>query len=153
MATTTRAVSINAAFLQEIKEDNRDLHQITADATDSLDRPVEIIPLVKLLGQLRDQLALHFSLEEAYGYFEDAVDAAPHLSAKADELRGEHKTLFEHICKLVEEGERRLYRETPAKHEDVAEQLGQFLAQLREHENRENELIIQALEDDIGVGD
>jgi hypothetical protein len=42
--------------------------------------------LVNLLEALCDQSALHFSLEEAYGYFEDANHVAPQLGEQAETL-------------------------------------------------------------------
>ena len=40
MSTTlTATVAINAAFLQEIKEDNRELHQLLHQANELLSRP------------------------------------------------------------------------------------------------------------------
>ncbi|MCL6481793.1 MAG: hypothetical protein K6U02_08700 [Firmicutes bacterium] len=71
MATVvqTGTVTINAAFLQEIKEVNQDLWALLAELRHRCQRP--LAPgacrwLLDRLCQLRDQLALHFSLEEAY---------------------------------------------------------------------------------------
>ena len=77
MAIAMRTVSINPAFLREIKDDHHELRQLMHHTSAMLDHsgPEEIdYPrLVELLTKLRDQLAMHFSLEEAYGYFEDAI--------------------------------------------------------------------------------
>jgi len=40
--------------------------------------------LVDWLSELRDQLALHFALEEAYGYFDEPLHVAPQLAEKAN---------------------------------------------------------------------
>ena len=37
---------------------------------------------------------MHFALEDAYGYFEDAVAEAPRLSDMAEQLHSEHDGLF-----------------------------------------------------------
>ena len=88
MVTAQRTLTINAAFLQEIKEDNRELRQLLDDCAALLSRPhqagVELRRVSQLFGKLRDQLAMHFSLEEAYGYFDDAIDVAPRLSRQAE---------------------------------------------------------------------
>jgi hypothetical protein len=99
-------------------------------------------------------LALHFSLEEAYGYFEDPIDVAPQLSRAANRLRAEHQELYLDLCNLVERSERMFYDE---QHAALALWLGpeflDFDSRLRSHEERENGLIVEAYDGDIGVGD
>ncbi len=118
MVTAQRTLTINAAFLLEIKEDNRELRQLLDDCAALLARPhgagVELRRAAQLLGNLRDQLAMHFSLEEAYGYFDDAIDVAPRLSRQAEALRSQHPRLFVALCDLVEEAEQLLYHERAA---------------------------------------
>ncbi|MBW3596714.1 MAG: hemerythrin domain-containing protein [Planctomycetes bacterium] len=157
MAVVTGTLSVNAAFLREIKEDNRRLHELW-DETERLlaSSPQEPSPrqVAEALGTLRDQLALHFSLEEAYGYFEDALDVAPRLSERAEELRSQHGALFLELCGIVERAEQWLYHETardvlPA----ISRRYRRFLHALKEHETRETAMIMEALNDDVGVGD
>ena len=82
-ATATSTVSVNAAFFQEIKEVNQELWQTLAQVREVCQRPqaarIDCRGFAMLLGELRDQLALHFALEEAYGYFEDPAYVAPHF--------------------------------------------------------------------------
>jgi hemerythrin-like domain-containing protein len=158
MATTTRSVTINAAFLQEIKEDNQELKQLLAICGQLFSRRpgkrLEPRATVDLLSRLRDQLALHFALEEAYGYFEDALEVAPRLSQWADSLRNEHGELFLEICDLEEQAERWLYHESPSDGQRrLAARYRQFEARFRAHESKENDFILQSLNLDIGVGD
>jgi len=67
-ANTTRTVTVNAAFLQEIKEVNQDLWRLLADVRRMCDTPATIDSAPRrffgLVEELRDQLALHFALEE-----------------------------------------------------------------------------------------
>jgi chaperonin GroEL (HSP60 family) len=151
-------VTVNAAFLQEIKEDDRHLHHllelVAAEVNDGRITAGRLRRLVGLLDKLRDRLAMHFSLEEAYGYFEDAVSVAPHLSQEAETLRAEHQTLFVSVCDILEDAEQSLYHEKPyAATRGILVDLSDFLEEFRGHESRENELIVQALDDDLGVGD
>jgi hypothetical protein len=150
-------VTVNAAFLQEIKEVNQELWSLLADLRHRCQRPIapaQCRLLIDNLCQLRDQLAMHFSLEEAYGYFEEPVHVAPQLGRQADQLRAEHKDLYLDFCDLVDRAERMFYDE---QHAALALWLGpQFLEfdqRLRSHEERENELICEAYDADIGVGD
>jgi hypothetical protein len=68
--------------------------------------------LADLLGRVRDQLAMHFALEEAYGYFEEPLSVAPRLSSQADALRNQHGDLYLAICELVDQAQRRAYHES-----------------------------------------
>ena len=97
----------NVAFLQEIKEDNQRLRDLLRDAAQilSLPRHVRKLDLVKLLRELCDQLAMHFALENALGYLDDALEIAPRLSRRAKALRNEHDALFADFCEIVDEAE------------------------------------------------
>ena len=115
---------------------------------------IDIKRLAAQLGKLRDQLAMHFALEEAYGYFDDAIDVAPRLSRQAKTLKDQHPTLFLTLCAVVEQAEQLLYRETTdaiAKrlHRDFAD----FHARLQQHEAQEDALIMQEVNEEIGGGD
>lgn len=154
--TTTRRLSVNAAFLKDIKDDNRDL-KILLDRIRPLAEHQQTATnhwseLTGLFTDLCDQLALHFSLEEAYGYFDEAIMTAPELSASAELLRGQHANLFEQIRHLADRAS--------AVSPDAAEKVGHMLAEfarfqqaLEKHEEAELKLILDALDDDIGVGD
>ncbi len=158
MTIVTGTVTVNAAFLQELKEDNRELRGLLEQAAAFLeswrDDRATLRRLDELLADLRDQLAMHFSLEEAFGYFEDALEVAPRLCELADTLRAEHGVLFDEICTLAEEAEQLFYRETTARTiRHIVFAFADFQHRFSHHESRENELILQALHDDIGVGD
>jgi hypothetical protein len=155
--TLTGTVTVNAAFLEEIKEVNQELWELLGELRHRCQRPVAPAQgrhLIDKMCRLRDQLALHFSLEEAYGYFDDPVDVAPQLSTQAQRLRAEHKELYTDLCDLVDRAERMYYDEQYA---ELALWIGpEFLAfdeRLREHESLEMDLITEAYSGDIGVGD
>jgi hypothetical protein len=158
MAIAQRTVSINPAFLQEIKEDHHELRQLMHHTSAMLGRSgpteIEFPRLVDMFGKLRDQLAMHFSLEEAYGYYEDAITAAPHLSRRAECLRSQHAVLFGDLCRLADSTEQLLYHEQPAEAlARLADDYRRFSVRFHEHESQECDLIQEALNDDIGTGD
>lgn len=158
MSLATRTISINPAFLQEIKEDHHELRQLMHHTSAMLNRPrwmaTELDRLTELCTKLRDQLAMHFSLEEAYGYFEDAVSAAPHLSRRAEQLRGEHYTLFSQFCQLTELAEALRYEgQDEATLGRLVDGYRDFAMRLYEHEANETELILAAFNEDLGAGD
>ena len=105
-STQTKQLSVNAAFLKEIKDDNQQLKLLWDRLREAISHSELALnhwpELIQLMSDLRDQLALHFSLEEAYGYFDDAIDVAPQLSLNAEKLRGQHRDLFETACDLAD---------------------------------------------------
>ncbi len=158
MAISSRTIVLNAAFLQEIKEDDVMLRQLLQQVRVRfsegrwLDHPAR--DTWQLLEQLRDQLATHFTLEEACGYLETSLEEAPELSCKAAQLRNEHGPLFLQICEICElcaqgihtrSGRRWLGR--------VAMRFWQFDVRFRKHEQQEEALILEAFHQDTGVGD
>ncbi len=153
---TTRGLSVNAAFLKDIKDDNRELKHLLDRLTPMTGHPEIAVnhwdEIVQVLSDLRDQLAFHFSLEEAYGYFDQAVETEPQLSVTAGLLRSEHTELFELARSLAEQ--------VAELSSDEIESIAKFLKKLKKfrnqferHEEAELELILDALSEDIGVGD
>jgi hypothetical protein len=155
--TSTATVTVNPAFLQEIKEVNQELWQSFADLRQRCSRPIATgmcRHLVDWLSELRDQLALHFALEEAYGYFDEPLHVAPQLAEKAESIRCEHQELYIEFSELVDRAERMFFAgQTAALAVWIGPRFLDFDARIRDHEERENELICDAFESDIGVGD
>lgn len=154
--TLQSGLTINAAFLKEIKDDNRQLKTLW-------DRAGELVAhrqvasnhyseLVGLIEQLCDQLAIHFSLEEAYGYFDDAVDVAPHRSVEAQRLRAQHPGLFTQIQALSDQVAR-IDRADLEKLAKWIERFDVFQCKFQLHEEAELNLILDSFDDDLGVGD
>jgi iron-sulfur cluster repair protein YtfE (RIC family) len=157
-AIPTKTVTVNAAFLQEIKEVNQDLWRLLADVRRMCDSPATIDSAPRrffgLVEELRDQLALHFALEEAYGYFENPIEVAPRLCRQANELRAEHHELYLLIVDFTEASELLTHPERVIGTVlTVVKQFQEFDERLKRHETRENELIMEQYGDDIGVGD
>lgn len=160
MTTVTATVTVNAAFFQEVKEDNRALRELL-DAVRGVfagrewsHDAVQRRSACALLAQLRDQLAMHFALEEAYGYFDQPMQVAPRLCHQADTLRSQHGELYLSITSLADDAETLLaHHQSPAALRSISERFGAFDERLARHETEENDLIQEALEQDIGVGD
>lgn len=157
-ADTTTTLAVNAAFLQEIKEVNQQLWELVAELRGLCSDPLAIRARSwdahEMLNQLRDQLALHFALEEAYGYFEGAVSVEPRLSHRAAELRSQHRTLYRFAADIAEQAE--TLRRHGAPLDGVCRLIHNFQMfdqDFQDHEAWENELIQAEFDDDIGVGD
>ena len=155
-ATAAAPQTLNAAFLQEIKEDNKRLRELMSSVAQALSLPrhVRALDLVRTLNDLCDQLAMHFALENALGYLDDALEIAPRLSRRARALRSEHDALFEDFRAIVDEAEKLLNHTHPRRHVTrVAVMFFDFQARFQAHEAHESELILEAFDDDVGVGD
>ena len=157
MSVLLRTVTVNAAFLREIKEDSLELRRLLAQLREAAGgyslSAAPRLPL-PLLEEVRDQLALHFSLEEAYGYFDDPVAVAPQLGHWAETLRGQHADLFREFVDLVEAAEMLRRHEAGASNAaSIAARCRLFLDRLERHEAAENDLLMEAFAADIGVGD
>ncbi len=157
MATTTGTVAVNAAFLQEIKQDNHELRATLASLAPVADgNPLflDARQIVEGFARLRDQLAVHFALEESYGYFDEALSFNPRLSHQADVLRHQHSGLYLEICQLVERAEQCLYHEPGSTSlRQLANEFGSFHGRFQQHERQENSLILEAFDEEIGAGD
>lgn len=158
MAIITTTVTVNPAFLQEIKEDNRRLRELFCELEILCARDrwtaARRRKLAALLEQLSHQLAMHFTLEEGLGYFDDPIAAAPRLCRAAEVLRAEHEELLAIARLLAEESSQLGAVHSPSQRaHEIAEQFRVFHDRVRDHEARENELILEALDDDLGVGD
>ena len=150
------SLTVNAAFLKEIKEDNRQLKSLWDHLIPMLSHHETAKnhwpELIAGFAELRDQLAMHFSLEEAYGYFDDAVDIAPHLSLTAESLKSQHSGLFAQIrdlADLILE----LNSESVEHIKRLIRRFESFRSNFEVHEESELRLILQTFDDDLGVGD
>ena len=89
-------LTVNAPFFQEIKDDHQQLQKLIADLDELIENRLVLSDhprqFLELIDQLVDQLALHFTLEEAYGYFEHALEEAPRFHDQAVTARPAQRT-------------------------------------------------------------
>lgn len=144
-------VTINAAFLQEVKEAYSELwqkvHTMKSAAQNGLPLSVELNQWVVHLTELRSQLATEFSLEETYGYVTRA--ARPFSSTTVDPAltRGQHAELYLQLSEICEQVEEAQYRGTIMRDFAVfANSFSAFVNSLLEHERFEARLI------ELGMG-
>lgn len=157
-STSTRTLTVNPAFLQEIKEVNEDLWSTLTKVRSAFDDPEKLREnphaLINMVGDLRDQLALHFALEEAFGYFEDPLEVAPRFSEQAISLRDEHSALYLEVCRICELAERlSIDQDTTGLEQQLTREFQSFDQRLHKHESAESDLILAAYDDDFGGGD
>ena len=149
---TTNTLVVNPAFLQEIKDSNPDLwetiHQLRQVCHDEDAEPaLQSRRLTRLLDDLRDRLALQFSLEESYGYIAVPEYASEVLTELANRAQAQHGILYLQLSDLAEQAEELQYRGVePTQLRVLIGRTCEFDAELREHEEAENELIQRSLE-------
>jgi hypothetical protein len=152
-------VTINVAFLQEIKTDFgfRDLLNQTYVRLKPHDPDEVVSPNVaaNLLSELLDELETYFALEEFYGYFGESTVNNPCVSKKAVDLRSEHETLFLRLSDLVEKAQQIVYHEAgpDLTMDEIADGFEQLCMDLADHEQAEMDLMMRLCNEDIGVGD
>lgn len=158
MLTTTQTVTVNAAFLQEIKDDDIYLKTLMSKLleTCTMKTAVDIDSheLASFLEELRDQVAMHFSLEEAYGYFDCPVSVSPRFSETAVMLRGQHSTLYEEIASLAEYAAEvvgtRSWQKQISRTKNILGRMRDFHGQMSRHEAAEDEMLLESFNVDIG---
>jgi hypothetical protein len=155
--TAVSTVTVNAAFLQEIKDVHEELWQLLANVRELCSSSWMVRQhtgqFTDMLIDLRDQLALHFALEEAYGYFEDPVYAPPFVAEKAEQLRAQHRHLYLLASELAEAAEQWQFDgNLAAIVNGLPSQFAQLDSELLTHEACEIELI-QSQFVELGTGD
>ncbi len=152
----SKKFTINAAFFQEIKDDHLQLQDLLNRLRDLSEHrqslPNHACAFTDNIFRLCDQLALHFSLEEAYGYIEDIIETSPHLHVRTSLLRDEHTQLFVMIRDLAD---RAAARPKGATNElmQLAEEFVEFDHAFKAHEAAEVKMIMTAMNQDEGCGD
>lgn len=153
-----RTVTVNAAFLQEIKEVNTELWERIASLRQFCAAPISMRAacqqLVEDLEGLRDLLGLQFSLEESYGYFDSPADVQLSFCARAKSLREEHSHLYESLLSICDEADALLRCGKLAELTLlIPVAFDRFFNELESHERRECSLIVDMAYTDLGVGD
>lgn len=145
-STVTKTLTVNPAFLQEIKDSNPDLwdtvHQLRQTCECDEEPAATARQLARLLDTLRDHLALQFSLEESYGYLEVQHQPSGAICQLAARTHSQHCALYLQLTDLAEQAEELQYRGVePSQLRKLVQSAKDFDAELRLHEQTENELI------------
>lgn len=148
-------LTLNTAFLQEIKEDNVEFRKLLEDVLVEFSQKhlPAAKPAAERLANLRDALESYFALEEFYGYFKSSRTANLAVSQRADKLRLEHQSLFVQLCDLVDKAEQIVYRESAVTLDEVAAGVRQFYRDIQDHEQREMRLMMDLHNQVLGGGD
>lgn len=146
VASKAKTTIVNAAFLQEVKDSNlplwsvlRGLREMRLGETDAAELSRQ---LVNNLEELRDSIALEFSLEETYGFIDGAVGSAGLGIHDASVAKVQHRELYLQLHELCEKVEEAQYRGTIGRDlKTYLEEFANFDVAFQAHEEFESELI------------
>lgn len=109
----------------------------------------EVTPkLYARLLMVQQHLTEHFRFEEQNGYMEAVRKRAPHLERVIQHLLKEHRQLAESLDALIAKTEEGKGQDTP-----LLEEIREWIERVRQHESRENLLVEDAYNLDIGAED
>jgi chromosome segregation ATPase len=107
-----------------------------------------VLDLCDRLGAVRDHVANHFRLEEQNGYMDVVAKRQPRLNRAIRQLAEEHAGLLQSLDDIIAEAIR-----TTAVDDRLRKRITTWLESVHNHEDRENRLIEDAFELDIGTND
>jgi len=147
---------------REIAQWMREEHAAVEELADKIGARVAAIPRVGLAAWISEtaahleafyrHLCRHFELEQEGGYLEAVTDRSPALSPDVDRLRHEH----DEIDRILTAIHRDLVAATEQDRiitEDCCCRLQNLLRYLRDHEEREDLMMISAFTNDLGTKD
>jgi hypothetical protein len=114
-------------------------------------RTASIDQVAELLGQLGDTLIKHFTLEEAGGYYGDALLRAPQLLSRANDLLAQHPKMARKAQRLVEIAP--LGAAARSWRDETQMRFDAFVRELLDHERGEDCLIQEAYSRDVEASD
>jgi hypothetical protein len=145
--TATRAV--NPAFLQEIKDSNPDLWGTLREVRSFCESPPQAAldrrglgRFVHLLNELRDLLALQFSLEESYGYLDCQVGVSLEMDDRVRTAIEQHRLIYLTLNDLCDAAEDMQYRGVLMRQaRSLFSEVSIFIVFLQSHEQLESDII------------
>lgn len=135
-------------YIQHLEAEHRRLHGMIRQVRSTVihsggaDPDATAADVIRVLRRIRDELARHFTEEEAGGCMDEAVSRCPHLSSDVQRVEAEHPELLARLDALIVEA---------ADVENSVRQRIEFEAtfdnwcrQIHAHEAAENNILRQA---------
>lgn len=140
---------IEHQLYEEIRREHEHLRELLGGLHQTLSGRAEAAGTAsEMMSSLQQHVQEHFNEEEEGGFFHEVVCQAPRLSDRTESLKSEHVALAATVAELVEaaENERDLCTALERRFHD-------FSKSLMQHEGKENDLLLDAYELDIGRAD
>ena len=128
---------------EQILSQHREIHGLA----DGVKSAADLVELLHRLQEFRSAIVPHFTEEEAPdGFFEVVRDRAGRHRETVSRLEAEHKVFLRDLDALAERARTCLAGPVAA----ILAEAGELAGRLRDHETRENELLLDALYVDLG---
>jgi hemerythrin-like domain-containing protein len=143
----------------EVAKWMREEHQAVGELAQHLRDQVGVVPRVGLkrwldattthLSEFRGHLSKHFGLEETGGYLEAVTQQSPALSPEVLRLQHEHDEIGR-ILDSIHGELANITENDPLLIEDFCSRVQNLLRYIKDHEEREDLMIISVFTDDMG---
>jgi len=149
--------AVGASIVKEIRDEHRACMQLLSEVEECLDSPPDdpagwISDLKQKLTELTAALDEHFTGEEAGPVFRKLPIQHPRLAGPLKQLEEEHATMRSELKTVLDKADE-LSQPEVFELRELNARVQLFVARLRRHEAAENEIVIQAYWDEVGVGD
>jgi hemerythrin-like domain-containing protein len=144
---------------REIAQWMREEHAVVQDLTQRLRDRVAIIPRTGLkpwmaetcaqLDRFRVHLRKHFDLEETDGYLEAVLRESPRLASQVDRLRHEHDEITR-ILDWIQQEAGTVTDQDAILIEDCRCRAQNLLRYIKDHEEREDLIVMSVFTNDLG---
>jgi hypothetical protein len=141
-------------ILGHVLAEHRDLFNLmlsvrSAFATAEPPTPDRRAAVLAYLHQLRQHLAEHFAQEEQGGFLEESVARMPRLSAAVRSILGQHPSLLAELDGVIRELDATPAAAASWNRADRAFEV--FSAHMTAHERRENAVVQEGYNEDLGL--
>lgn len=148
-------------ILGHILHEHRELHGLLRATREAITPPSGGAPaasrqngcerITQALCELRNHLAEHFQQEEEGGFLEESLARLPRLAAEAGHVLAEHPALLDEVDRLIKQSSG---GDIPATGwATLCRDVDQFATRLLDHERRENRVVQQGYNEDLGLAD
>ncbi len=105
------------------------------------------------LTKLSRTMRAHFEAEEQEPLFRDLPATQPQFAERLARLESEHRQMLEELDAVMAKANNLLHKDRIYEQREVNGLVQLLIAKIRRHEAEENEILIEAHWDEVGVGD
>jgi len=137
--------------IQSLGAEHAILGQLVQRVTEIVEQPPTDVDLLVLLSTLEDLAAhcgKHMALEEQDGYLSNVVQRMPNSSHTVEAVLAEHDTLRNELADVI-----KALRAGSDAIDEIVARVRHWTVAMENHETRENQLVQEAFDSDLGGGD
>ena len=146
-----------ADIVDETLEEHRGCMRVVAEVEECVDRQPDregawLGRLVECLPRLASTLRAHFQVEQEGPLYRKLPVSFPRFAHRLEQLEAEHVRILEAVDGIVARA-RDMSDGRVHEMRELNAQVQLLIATIRRHEAEENEIVVQAHWDEVGVGD